>query len=142
MNLLNILLEVYNPSIEYSEEIDKLRKKGAKFIGSGDYGSTYELNGKAIKVTTDIIEIEHAKKLKGVPTDNLARIYKVEEVGEDLGIITMELLEKPLKNPPKEFYNEVREEAEKYGISTDMLDIRPENIMYCPKYNRYKLVDI
>ncbi len=60
MKLSQIILEgplQYDP--DFNREIDKIQDQGGKYLGSGDYGSVYLLNGKAVKVTTDDVEIEH-----------------------------------------------------------------------------------
>ena len=57
------------------------------YLGSGDYGSAYLLNGRVYKVTTDEIELQHAKILKGKRTNNFARIFDVEILEPKLGII-------------------------------------------------------
>lgn len=142
MKILSLLLEVKNPPSEFSETVDRLQQLGAKYIKSGDYGSVYEYKGKAVKVTTDSIEIEHAKKLQKKPTKYLVPIHSVKRVSEEVSIIVMDLLEPAHTPPSKSFYDKVEEEATKYGLDITMLDIRPSNIMWCEKCNRHKLVDI
>ena len=46
----------YDPAFE--KVTDQLRDKGAKYLGSGYYGSAYLLNGRVYKATTDEVEIE------------------------------------------------------------------------------------
>ena len=48
----------YDPAFE--KVTDQLRDKGAKYLGSGDYGSAYLLNGRVYKATTDEVELEQA----------------------------------------------------------------------------------
>ena len=59
MKLSQIILEgplEYDP--DFNREVDKIQDQGGKYLGSGDYGSVYLLKGKAVKVTTDSIELE------------------------------------------------------------------------------------
>lgn len=129
----------YNP--EFEKEIDKIKDQGGKYLGSGDYGSAYLLNGRVYKVTTDEIELEHAHVLKGKKTNNFAFIYDVEEINPKLGIIQMEVLGEFKGNIPEEWIDAVEQEAEKMGIDPEELDIRPSNIMVNQK-KHLKLVDI
>lgn len=129
----------YNP--EFEKEIDKIKDKGGKYLGSGDYGSAYLLNGRVYKVTTDEIELEHAHVLKGKKTNNFAYIYDVEEINPKLGIIQMEVLGEFKGEIPEEWVEAVNREAKQHGIDPDELDIRPSNIMVNQK-NHLKLVDI
>ena len=69
----------YDPDFE--AEVDKIKDQGGVYISdkpSGDYGTVFLLNGKAVKVTTDLVELEHAQKLKGKKTNNFAFIYDVD----------------------------------------------------------------
>ena len=129
----------YNP--EFEKEIDKIKDQGGKYLGSGDYGSAYLLNGRVYKVTTDEIELEHAHVLKGKKTNNFAYIYDVEEINPKLGIIQMEVLGEFKGEIPDEWIENVESEAERVGIDPDELDIRPSNIMVNQK-KHLKLVDI
>lgn len=129
----------YNP--EFEKEIDKIKDQGGKYLGSGDYGSAYLLNGRVYKVTTDEIELEHAHILKGKKTNNFAFIYDVEEINPKLGIIQMEVLGEFKGEIPEEWVDEVEAEAERMGIDPEELDIRPSNIMVNQK-KHLKLVDI
>lgn len=129
----------YNP--EFEKEIDKIKDKGGKYLGSGDYGSAYLLNGRVYKVTTDEIELEHAHVLKGKKTNNFAYIYDVEEINPKLGIIQMEVLGEFKGEIPEEWVEAINREAKQHGIDPDELDIRPSNIMVNQK-NHLKLVDI
>ena len=63
----------YDPDFE--AEVDKIKDQGGVYISdkpSGDYGTVFLLNGKAVKVTTDSVELEHAQRLKGKKTNNFA----------------------------------------------------------------------
>ena len=79
MKLSQIILEgplEYDP--DFNREVDKIQDQGGKYLGSGDYGSVYLLKGKAVKVTTDSIELDHAEKLKGKKTNNFVYIFDVK----------------------------------------------------------------
>jgi hypothetical protein len=142
MRLSNVILgEIlyYDPAFE--KVTDQLRDKGAKYLGSGDYGSAYLLNGRVYKATTDEIELEHALILKGKKTNNFARIYDVELINDKLGIIQMEVLGEFKGEIPEEWIEAVEKEASRLGINPQELDIRPSNIMVNQK-RHLKLVDI
>mgnify|MGYP000224033047 FL=1 len=129
----------YDPGFE--KEVDKIKDLGGKYLGSGDYGAAYLLNGRVYKVTTDEVELEHAHILKGKKTNNFAYIFDVEEINPKLGIIQMEVLGEFKGEVPDEWSDQVEAEAERMGIDPDELDIRPSNIMVNQK-NHLKLVDI
>ena len=129
----------YDPGFE--KEVDKIKDLGGKYLGSGDYGAAYLLNGRVYKVTTDEVELEHAHILKGKKTNNFAFIFDVEEINPKLGIIQMEVLGEFKGEVPDEWSDQVEAEAERMGIDPDELDIRPSNIMVNQK-NHLKLVDI
>ena len=136
--ILGEILE-YNPAFE--KVTDQLRDKGGKYLGSGDYGSAYLLNGRVYKATTDEIELEHAIILKGKKTNNFARIFDVEIINDKLGIIQMEVLGEFKGEIPEEWIEAVEKEATRLGINPEELDIRPSNIMVNQK-RHLKLVDI
>src|SRR6056300_349187 len=95
MRLSKIILgEILEYIPEFETEIDKVKQQGGKYLGSGDYGSAYKLNGKVVKITTDEVEIEHALKLKGKKTNNFVFIHDVEVINDKLGKITMDLMKK------------------------------------------------
>ena len=129
----------YDPGFE--KEVDKIKDLGGKYLGSGDYGAAYLLNGRVYKVTTDEVELEHAHILKGKKTNNFAYIFDVEEINPKLGIIQMEVLGEFKGEVPDEWSDQVEAEAERMGIDPDELDIRPSNIMVNQK-KHLKLVDI
>lgn len=129
----------YDPGFE--KLVDQLRDKGGKYLGSGDYGSAYLLNGRVYKVTTDEIELEHAKVLKGKKTNNFAKIYDVKIINPKLGIIQMEVLGEFKGDIPEEWIEGVELEASAIGIDPEELDIRPSNVMVNQK-KHLKLVDI
>lgn len=143
MKLSQIILEgplEYDPG--FNREVDKLKEKGAKYIASGDYGSVFELDGKAVKVTTDEIELDHAEILQGKLTNNFVHIYGVERVNTKLGVIVMEPMKDYKGEVPDDFMDKLEKEAETLGIDPDELDIRPENFMISQKTGKLKMVDV
>jgi hypothetical protein len=129
----------YDPDFE--RETDRIKDQGGKYLGSGDYGSAYLLNGRVYKVTTDEVELEHAHILKGKKSNNFAYIFDVEEINPKLGIIQMEVLGDYKGEVPEEWIEAVEREATNMGLNKDELDIRPSNIMVNTK-GKLKLVDI
>jgi hypothetical protein len=143
MKLSQIILEgplQYDPA--FNREIDKIQDQGGKYLGSGDYGSVYLLNGKAVKVTTDQDELEHAEILKGKKTNNFVYIYDVKRLGDKLGIITMEVMGEFKGEIPDEFIDSLEREAQNYGIDPEELDIRSSNFMIHPKSGKLKMTDV
>ena len=143
MKLSQIILEgplEYDP--DFNREIDKIQDQGGKYIDSGDYGSVYLLNGKAVKVTTDPIELDHAEILKGKKTNNFVYIYDVERLGEKLGIISMEVMGEFKGEIPEEFMDALEKEASNLGIDPDELDVKKDNFMVHPKSGKIKMVDV
>jgi len=143
MKLSQIILEgplQYDP--DFNREIDKIQDQGGKYLGSGDYGSVYLLNGKAVKVTTDSIELDHAEKIKGKKTNNFVYIFNVERLNDKLGIITMEVMGEYKGDIPEKFLQNLEKEALNYGIPPDELDIRPDNFMVHPKSGKIKMIDV
>jgi len=142
MKLYRIISEILQYDPDFEDQVDKLKDQGAKYIGSGDYGAAYLLNGRIYKVTTDELELEHAKKLKRKKTNNFAYIYDVSVIKPKLGIIQMEVLgEFKEAEVPDEFADAVEREAERFGIDPDELDIRPSNVMV-RQDGALRLVDI
>lgn len=142
MRLSHVILgEILYYDPDFEKETDKIKDQGGVYLGSGDYGSAYLLNGRVYKVTTDEIELQHAKILKGKRTNNFARIFDVEFINPKLGIIQMEVLGKYRGEVPEEWIDSVEREAKQHGIDPEELDIRPSNIMI--NQNKHlKLVDI
>ena len=143
MKLSKIILEgplEYDP--DFNREIDKIQDQGGKYIGSGDYGSVYLLNGKAVKVSTDSVELDHAEKLVGKKTNNFVYIFNVERLNDKLGIITMEVMGKNKKEVPEDFIQALEKEASNLGIDPEELDIRPDNFMVHPKSGKLKMTDV
>ena len=142
MRLSHVILgEILYYDPEFEKEVEKLKDQGGKYLGSGDYGSAFLLNGRVYKVTTDEIELEHAEILKGKKTNNFAYIYDVEVVNDKLGIIQMEVLGEFKGDIPEEWIDATEAEAERLNIDPDELDIWPSNVMVNQK-NHLKLVDI
>ena len=142
MRLSHVILgEILYYDPDFEREVERVKEQGGKYLGSGDYGSAFLLNGRVYKVTTDSIEIEHALILKGKKTNNFAHIYDVEEINEKLGIIQMEVLGEFKGDIPEEWIEATEAEAERMGIEPGELDIRPSNVMVNQK-NHLKLVDI
>mgnify|MGYP001416773898 FL=1 len=143
MKLTQIILEgplEYDP--DFNRQIDKIQDQGGKYLGSGDYGSVYLLNGKAVKVTTDQDELDHAEILKGKKTNNFVFIYDVNRLDDKLGIITMEVMGQYKGDIPEEFIDALEKEATNYGIDPEELDIRPDNFMIHPKSGKIKMTDV
>ncbi|MDA9271018.1 hypothetical protein N9P57_02730 [Planktomarina temperata] len=143
MKLSKIILEgplEYDPN--FNKEVDKIQDQGGKYLGSGDYGSVYLLNGRAVKVTTDEIELDHAEVLKGKKTNNFVYIYDVERLQDKLGIITMDVMGVNKGEVPDEFIDALEKEAMRLGIDPEELDIRPDNFMIHPKSGKLKMTDV
>ncbi len=143
MKLSRIILEGpigYDP--EYNAIIDKIKDKGGKYLGAGDYGAVYLLGGRAVKVTTDEIEIEHALKLLGKKTKYFVHIHDVKEINPKLGVITMDIMAPHRGEVPEEFLDALEKEAKKLGIDPDELDIRPDNFMEDPSTGKVKMTDV
>ena len=143
MKLSRIILEGpigYDP--EYNAIIDKIKDKGGKYLGAGDYGAVYLLGGRAVKVTTDEIEIEHALKLLGKKTKYFVHIHDVKEINPKLGVITMDIMAPHRGEVPEEFLDALEKEAKKLGIDPDELDIRPDNFMEEPSTGKIKMTDV
>ena len=143
MKLSRIILEGpigYDP--EYNAIIDKIKDKGGKYLGAGDYGAVYLLGGRAVKVTTDEIEIEHALKLVGKKTKYFVHIHDVKEMNPKLGVITMDIMAPHRGEVPEEFLDALEKDAKKLGIDPDELDIRPDNFMEDPSTGKIKMTDV
>jgi hypothetical protein len=143
MKLSRIILEGpigYDP--EYNAIIDKIKDRGGKYLGAGDYGAVYLLGGRAVKVTTDEIEIEHALKLLGKKTKYFVHIHDVKEINPKLGVITMDIMAPHRGEIPEEFLDALEKEAKKLGIDPDELDIRPDNFMEDPSTGKIKMTDV
>lgn len=137
-----ILSEILQSTPDFDREVDKIKDLGGTYIGSGDYGSVFLLNGKAVKVTTDEVELEHAQILKGKKTNNFVYIYEVKVLNPKLGIIEMEVLGKFKGEIPEEFIDAAEAEAQRFGIDPDELDFIGDNVMMNPKTGKLKMIDV
>jgi len=142
MKLSSILLEIVEPSLKYNKLVDKIQQDGGNFLGSGDYGSVYQVGDKAVKVTTDEVELEHAQILKGINTEHFAFIHDVSIIDPKLGIITMELLKPYEGEITKDFIEAVKQEAEANLIDPSELDFVGDNVMVDPKSGKLKMIDV
>jgi len=146
MNLNRITLgEVLQYDPDFEAEVDKIKNQGGVYISdnpSGDYGTAFLLNGKAVKVTTDEIELEHAKKLQGKKTNNFVYIYDVNQISPKLGVITMEVLGKYDGPVPDEFVEATEKEAKRFGINPEELDFVGDNVMQNPRSGKLKMIDV
>jgi hypothetical protein len=145
MKIIQILLsEFFQATPEYITQIEKIKNQDGKFLGKGDYGSVYMLNGKAIKITTDSEEIENAKILQGRKTKYFTHIYNVDQLGDNLAVITRELLypKEPNYTITNELVKNLKNEATQLGIDPENLDIKVDNFMLDKKTNTLKLIDV
>lgn len=129
VSLLNILREVITPNQEYMERVNDIIDQGGEFLGSGEYGSVYLVGSIVKKVTSDEVEIEHAKILKGKKTKYFVPILDLEVVNSKLAVITMPNMNPFTQDIPEEFIRGLEQEAQKLGIDPEELDIRPDNFM-------------
>lgn len=135
------LQEILEPTLEYRREVEKIKNQGGKLVGSGDYGSVYELGSIVKKVTTDEIELEHASLLKGKQTKYFIPVIDVLIVNPKLGIITMPNMKERVYEIPTEIIPHLEEEARTLGIDPDELDISPDNFMKDAS-GKIKMVDV
>jgi len=143
MRLSDIILgEILQYDPYFDREVEKIKDQGGKYLGSGDYGSAFLLNGRVYKVTTDSIELEHAKILQGKKTNNFVYIYDVEVLQPKLGIIQMEVLGEFKGEVPEEFVQATESEAQQLGIDPEELDFVGDNIMIHPKSGKLKMIDV
>lgn len=143
MRLSDIILgEILQYDPDFDREVEKIKDQGGKYLGSGDYGSAFLLNGRVYKVTTDYIELEHAKILQGKKTNNFVYIYDVEVLQPKLGIIQMEVLGEFKGEVPEEFVQATESEAQQLGIDPEELDFVGDNVMIHPKSGKLKMIDV
>ena len=143
MKLSKVILEgplEYDP--DFNKQVDKIKDRGGVYIGSGDYGSVFLYDGKAVKVTTDEVELDHAEILVGKKTNNFVFIHNVERLQSKLGIISMAVMSKVKTDIPEEFYEKLEQEAKNLGIDPEELDIRPDNFGQDPKTGKIKMLDV
>jgi len=141
MKLFSIIREVIEPTRDYQEVVSDIIDQGGEYKGSGDYGSVYLLNGKAVKVTTDEVELEHAELLKGKNTKYFTHVFDVDIRNPKLGIITMDVLLPYSGEISEDFIQRLKQEAEQIGIDPDELDIRASNIMV-NRQGHLKMIDV
>jgi hypothetical protein len=141
VTIFSLIKEIIEPTRDYQEVVSDIIDQGGEYKGKGDYGSVYLLNGKAVKVTTDEVELEHAQILKGKNTENFTHVFDVDVRNPKLGIITMDVLIPYNGEIPQDFINSVEQEAEQLGIDREELDIRPSNIMIDAK-GHLKMIDV
>ena len=139
--LVSLLKEVISPSQEYQDKVDDIISQGGKFLGSGDYGSVYQVGDKVKKVTSDEVEIEHALMLKGVHTQYFVPIINVEVINPKLAIITMPNMKPFTGKVSDQFIAKLNQEASDIGIDPEELDIRPDNFMLDSQGN-LKMTDV
>lgn len=142
MKLVQLLLnENIFRSPEFQKEVDKIKKQGGTFLGSGDYGAAFDVNGKVVKVTSDEVELEHAQTIEGVKTENFVFIFNVHVIEHDLGLITMEKLLPYKKDIPSKFIRDTKAEAATLGIDSTELDFVGDNVMQDASGN-LKMIDV
>lgn len=141
ISIVDLLKEVLTPSPDYLKLIDKIKEEGGIFLGSGDYGSVYQVGDVVKKVTSDEVELEHAEILKGKSTKYFVPILDVETINPKLGIITMPDMEPFTGEISEDFIEGLEQESQQLGIDPDELDIRPDNFMLDRKGN-LKMTDV
>ena len=141
ISIVDLLKEVLTPSPDYLREIEKIKEEGGIFLGSGDYGSVYQVGDVVKKVTSDEVEIEHAQVLEGKSTRYFVPILDMQVLNPKLGVITMPLMKPHPEIIPDEFIEGLEQEAEYLGIDPDELDIRPDNFMVDEKGD-IKMTDV
>jgi len=167
MKLSIILQEVILPT-NLKILLGRLKDEGYTVLGSGDNGIALQKGSKVLKLTTDVDELEHAKKLLNHNFPSVIPIDKVEVLGPKSGIIEMAdaqpltqaekrevgihslnaedylfhggELSDNLSDKMKEFLVGLREAFIKSGIDPEEIDWSPDNIMNFQ--GRYVLVDV
>jgi len=143
MKLTNILLgESLHYEPEFEREVERIKKLGGVYLGSGDYGAVYRVGDRAVKVTTDLDELNHAEIIKGKKTNNFVPIYDVKRVGDKVGTIEMMLMENTNSPIPDEFLDALEAEAKRLGIDPDELNLKSDNFMIHPKSKKFKMTDL
>ena len=145
MKIFDIIKEVISPTQQFEELVQDIVQQGGEFIGSGDYGKVFLLNGKVVKVTTDPDEIEDALQLKQKKTKYFVHIFDVDVRDPKLAIITMEDLEEFTGAPDRVPIEDIYDEAETLNIYPDLEgpggSIRMQNIMQ-DKRGNIKVIDV
>lgn len=154
----------------YTDLLDKYRfDQEWTYVGRGQNGSVYRKGDVAIKITTDEVELEHAKEAEGKTFPSLNPISNVEIHSPNLGTYNtpylspvpsevkgaidkyakeiMEYIETKddslLQGLPKllqKFFKQVRIDFQKAGIPLDETDIQGDNVMVDSK-GKLKLID-
>lgn len=154
----------------YTDLLDKYRfDQEWIYVGRGQNGSVYRKGDVAIKITTDEVELEHAKKIEGKTFPSLNPISNVEVHSPDLGTYTTPFLstvpsqvkgaidkyakeiteyietkdDSLLQGLPsllQKFFKQVRIDFQKAGIPLDETDIQGDNVMVDSK-GKLKLID-
>ena len=167
MKLSIILQEVILPT-NLKILLGRLKDQGYTVLGSGDNGIALQKGSKVLKLTTDVDELEHAKKLIKHSFPSIIPINNVEILGPKSGIIEMvdaqsltqverrEIdiqglsaedyllhggsLSDNLSDKMKEFLVGLREAFTQSGIDPEEIDWSSDNIMNFQ--GRYVLVDV
>jgi hypothetical protein len=145
MKIFDIIKEVISPTQQFEELIQDIIQQGGEFIGSGDYGKVFLLNGKVVKVTTDADEIQDAQKIKQKKTKYFVHIFDVDVRDPKLAIITMEDLEEFTGDEDQVPIDDIYDEAEALDIYPDLEgpggSVRMQNIMQ-DKRGNIKVIDV
>lgn len=145
ISIYDIIKEVISPTQQFEELVQDIIQQGGEFIGSGDYGKVFVLNGKVVKVTTDPDEIEDAQKIKQKKTKYFVHIFDVDVRDPKLAIITMEDLEEFTGDEDQVPIDDIYDEAEALDIYPDLEgpggSIRMQNIMQ-DKRGNIKVIDV
>lgn len=145
MKIFDIIKEIISPTQQFDELVQDIIQQGGEFIGSGDYGKVFLLNGKVVKITTDPDEIEDAQKIKQKKTKYFVHIFDVDVRDPKLAIITMEDLEEFTGDEDQVPIEDIYDEAEALDIYPDLEgpggSIRMQNIMQ-DKRGNIKVIDV
>lgn len=145
IKLTTILKEIISPTQQFEELVQDIIQQGGEFIGSGDYGKVFLLNGKVVKVTTDPDEIEDAQKIKQKKTKYFVHIFDVDVRDPKLAIIAMEDLEEFTGDEDQVPIDDIYDEAEALDIYPDLEgpggSVRMQNIMQ-DKRGNIKVIDV
>ena len=167
MKLSIILQEVILPT-NLKILLGRLKDEGYTVLGSGDNGIALQKGSKVLKLTTDVDELEHAKKLLKHSFPSIIPINNVEVLGPKSGMIEMAdaqpltqaerrevdiqglsaedylfhggELSSNLSDKMKEFLVGLREAFIKSCIDPEEIDWSSDNIMNFQ--GRYVLVDV
>jgi hypothetical protein len=154
----------------YTDLLDKYRFDSKwTYVGRGQNGSVYRKGDITVKITTDEVELEHAKQAEGKTFPSLNPISNVEihspnlgtyqapylspvpsqikdaidkkhqEITEYIEVKDDSLLE-GLPTLLQKFFKQVRIDFQKAGIPLDETDIQGDNVMVDSK-GKLKLID-